>query len=69
MQEHTFDPLNIKPPEVNTIYMIFRVYNLGTDNMRLRIYMNPDVLRRRNVLRFTPESYSVTHVHDSEDME
>lgn len=64
MQHHTFDHQN--PPEVTTIYVIFRVYNLGKDNMSLRIYVDPDALRRQDVLRFTAESYNVTPVNHIE---
>jgi hypothetical protein len=64
MQHHTFDHQN--PLEVTTIYVIFRVYNLGKDNMSLRIYVDPDALRRQDVLRFTAESYSVTPVNHIE---
>lgn len=64
MQKYTFGHPN--PQEVNTIYVVFRVYNLGKDNMGLRIYVDPDALRRQDVLRFTAESYSVTPVDDIE---
>lgn len=62
MQKYTFDHPN--PTEVSTIYVIFRVYNLGKDNMSLRIYVDPDALQRQGELRFTAESYSVIPVND-----
>lgn len=65
MQTYTLDRLTLFGV-VRTIYVIFRVYNLGKDNMSLRIYVDPDALRRQDVLRFTPESYSVTPVGDVE---
>lgn len=64
MQKYTFEHPN--PQENATVYVIFRVYNLGKDNMSLRIYIDPEVLRRQDELRFTPESYSVTPVNDAE---
>ncbi|KAL2862596.1 uncharacterized protein BJX67DRAFT_391165 [Aspergillus lucknowensis] len=41
------------------IYVIFRVYNLGKENMRLKIYVDPESLRQEERLIFIPESYSV----------
>lgn len=64
MQNQTFDDQTLQ--EFRTIYVIFRVYNLGKDDMSLRIYVDPDALRRQGVLRFTPESYSVTPGDDVE---
>lgn len=42
------------------VYMIFRVYNLGSDGIVARIYLDPETLRERGRLQFTPESYSVS---------
>ncbi|KAI0136379.1 ino80 chromatin remodeling complex protein [Xylariales sp. AK1849] len=43
----------------DTIYVIFRVYNLGQDNMGVRIYLDPETLRLSEQLRFTAETWSV----------
>ncbi|KAK8076963.1 hypothetical protein PG996_003133 [Apiospora saccharicola] len=43
----------------STIYVIFRVYNLGQDNMGLKIYLDPEALRVSEALKFTAESWSV----------
>lgn len=48
------------------VYMIFRVYSLGGDNLRAKIYLDPETLRQGGMLRFTPESYSVTPGSDTE---
>ncbi|KAI0424953.1 hypothetical protein F5Y09DRAFT_118782 [Xylaria sp. FL1042] len=42
-----------------TIYVIFRVYWLGQDNVGLRIYLDPESLRRTHQLEFTSELWSV----------
>jgi hypothetical protein len=41
------------------VYMILRVFDLGQDEIGLRIYLDPETLRRKNSLRFTAESYCV----------
>lgn len=41
------------------VYMILRVFDLGQDEIGLRIYLDPETLRRNNSLRFTAESYCV----------
>jgi hypothetical protein len=41
------------------VYMIMRVFDLGQDEIGLRIYLDPETLRRKNSLRFTAESYCV----------
>ncbi|KAL3432645.1 hypothetical protein BDV09DRAFT_197516 [Aspergillus tetrazonus] len=42
------------------IYIIFRVYNLGKDNMRTWVYVDPASLREEGKLLFFPESYKVS---------
>ena len=42
-----------------TIYAIFRVFNLGRDDMDLRVYLDPEALRQQDDLKFTSESWSV----------
>lgn len=41
------------------VYMILRVFDLGQDEIGLRIYLDPETLRRKNSLSFTAESYCV----------
>ncbi|KFY91247.1 hypothetical protein V500_04776 [Pseudogymnoascus sp. VKM F-4518 (FW-2643)] len=43
----------------NVIYIIFRVYHLGRENMGLEIYLDPESLRLAKKLSFTPESWSI----------
>jgi hypothetical protein len=42
----------------HTIYVIFRVYNLGRDNMGLKIYLDPATLSDSGALQFTAEGWS-----------
>lgn len=42
------------------VYIIFRVYNLGKDNMRACIYIDPESLRQDGRLIFEPETYRVS---------
>lgn len=42
-----------------SVYVIFRVFNLGKDNMAVRIYLDPAGLSLNDKLEFVPESYSV----------
>jgi hypothetical protein len=41
------------------VYMIMRVFDLGQDEIGLRIYLDPETLRRNNSLRFTADMYRV----------
>ncbi len=43
----------------NTIYVIFRVYWLGQEDMGLAIYLDPESLRRSGHLKFQSELWSV----------
>ncbi|KAL4734480.1 hypothetical protein BDV11DRAFT_174719 [Aspergillus similis] len=45
---------------VAEIYIIFRVYNLGKDNTRAWIYVDPASKREEGNLLFFPESYKVS---------
>ncbi|KAL3478807.1 hypothetical protein BJX99DRAFT_256215 [Aspergillus californicus] len=47
-------------PSRRDIYIIFRVYNLGKDNTRAWIYVDPECLREEAKLLFSPESYKVS---------
>ncbi|KAK1512450.1 uncharacterized protein CCOS01_14690 [Colletotrichum costaricense] len=40
-------------------YVIFRVYNLGRQNMGYKVYLDPEELKRRGQLSFTAEKWSV----------
>jgi hypothetical protein len=41
------------------VYMILRVFDLGQDEIGLRIYLDPETLPRNNSLKFMAESYCV----------
>ncbi|KAG7284334.1 hypothetical protein NEMBOFW57_010706 [Staphylotrichum longicolle] len=43
----------------DTVYVIFRVFKLGTDDTGVRILVDPESMRLRNELSFTAESWSV----------
>ena len=45
---------------VPEVYMIFRVYNLGQDDVGFCIYVNPEKKRKDKELTFTPDAYAVT---------
>jgi hypothetical protein len=42
-----------------TVYVIFRVFSVGTDNTGLRVLVDPESMRLRDELSFTAESWSV----------
>ncbi|KAL4952077.1 hypothetical protein BDW69DRAFT_26786 [Aspergillus filifer] len=48
------------PHVTKEIYIIFRVYNLGKENTRARVYVDPESLREEGDLLFYPESYKVS---------
>jgi hypothetical protein len=50
----------------DTIYVIFRVYNLGQGNMGVRIYLDPETLRLSEQLSFTAETWSVVPITGSQ---
>lgn len=37
-----------------SVYMIFRVYKLGSKGIAVQIYLDPEILRERGMLHFTP---------------
>ncbi|KXH68846.1 hypothetical protein CSAL01_00114 [Colletotrichum salicis] len=43
----------------DTVYAIFRVYNLGQVNMGYKVYLDPERLRSSGQLKFTAETWSV----------
>jgi hypothetical protein len=44
------------------VYLIARVYQLGDTRMGLRLYLDPEKLRRNNRLRFQADKYLVTPI-------
>jgi hypothetical protein len=42
-----------------TVYMIIRVFNVGTQDINLRAYLDPETLRQGGQLVFTEETWSV----------
>ncbi|PWY74068.1 hypothetical protein BO83DRAFT_407964 [Aspergillus eucalypticola CBS 122712] len=44
---------------MDMVYVIFRVYNLGQQGMRMKIYVDPEMMRVREELIFTAEGWSV----------
>ncbi|KAE8325087.1 hypothetical protein BDV39DRAFT_207210 [Aspergillus sergii] len=56
MQRMQIWPSDGFPDEV---YIVFRVYRLGRDSMRVQAYVDPESLRLQGRLTFTPETYSV----------
>ncbi|KEF63281.1 uncharacterized protein A1O9_01258 [Exophiala aquamarina CBS 119918] len=43
----------------NSIYVVFRVYDLAKDEPGLQVYMDPEAMRRSGGLVFRPETWSV----------
>lgn len=46
-------------PPPNSIYVVFRVFDVGMGTPGLRIYVDPEAMRRTGDLVFTTESWSV----------
>lgn len=44
---------------MDMVYVIFRVYNLGQQGMRMKVYVDPEMMRVREELLFTAEGWSV----------
>ncbi len=42
-----------------SVYVVFRVFNLGKDNIGLRILVDPESMRLQDKLSFSAESWSV----------
>lgn len=53
-------PNNLSMETISDVYIILRVYNLGKDNMRACIYIDPESLRQDGRLIFQPETYTVS---------
>ncbi|KAL3476148.1 hypothetical protein BJX99DRAFT_270598 [Aspergillus californicus] len=43
----------------SAVYVIFRVFNVGTGSTSLQVYVNPGLMEQRNELTFTAENWSV----------
>lgn len=43
-----------------SIYMIFRVFDMGKRSIGVRIYMDPDQMRLDGTLRFSADRWTVT---------
>lgn len=44
---------------MDMVYVIFRVYNLGQQGMRMKVYVDTEMMRVRGELLFTVEGWSV----------
>lgn len=42
------------------LYVIFRVFNLGSDSVGLKVLVDPESMRQRGELVFTTETWAVT---------
>lgn len=56
MRRMALDPT--KP--ATEIYIILRVFNLGQDNIGMRLYVDPATMKRNGQLKFDAASYIVT---------
>ena len=43
-----------------SVYMIFRVFNMGNNSIGVRIYMDPARMEREGRLRFSADRWTVT---------
>jgi hypothetical protein len=50
---------NAETRQANSIYVIFRVFNLGNDSIGLKVLVDPVTMRQRGELAFTTEKWSV----------
>ena len=57
MQKYTNSNANSRRAE--EIYVIFRVFNLRKDSIGLKILVDPESIRQRGELEFTPTTWSV----------
>ena len=57
MQESSNGDSGSENPD--TVYVIFRVFNVDKYSVDLRVYMDPEVMRRRGDLSFTGEKWSI----------
>lgn len=64
MQNISRGPLNSEHSDhvsgdFDAIYVTFRVFNLLQDSVGMKIYVDPDVMRQREELSFTAETWSI----------
>jgi hypothetical protein len=45
--------------QLDQVYVIFRVFNLGRDDIGVRVLVDPEAMRQENQLLFTSETWSV----------
>jgi hypothetical protein len=43
-----------------SLYMIFRVFNMTSGSIGARIYVDPDRMRREGLLKFSADKWTVT---------
>ncbi|KJK63796.1 hypothetical protein P875_00064712 [Aspergillus parasiticus SU-1] len=55
----TFSEDESESSELDAIYIIFRVFNIGTDSVGMKVYVDPERMRRRRHLVFTAETWSI----------
>lgn len=46
--------------ESPSIYIVFRVFGLGGERIGLKLYVDPEALRRKRALDFNADKYEVT---------
>ena len=50
---------NADSRRTESVYVVFRVFNLGEDDVGLRVLVDPESMRQREELAFTAETWSV----------
>ncbi|KAF4212811.1 hypothetical protein CNMCM5878_000675 [Aspergillus fumigatiaffinis] len=55
----TMRHVDTDPDNQASVYVIFRVYNLGRDSVGMKVYVNPGLMEARGELVFTTETWSV----------
>ncbi|KAE8338025.1 hypothetical protein BDV24DRAFT_177138 [Aspergillus arachidicola] len=55
----TFSEDESESSDLDAIYIIFRVFNIGTDSVGMKVYVDPERMRRRRHLVFTAETWSI----------
>ncbi|KAL2822753.1 hypothetical protein BDW59DRAFT_173698 [Aspergillus cavernicola] len=43
----------------HSVYVIFRIFNVGQANMGMKVYVDPNLMRERRELSFTAETWSI----------
>lgn len=55
----TMQDVGAHPNNQASVYVIFRVYNLGRDAVGMKVYVNPGQMQARGALVFVTETWSV----------